>query len=84
MSALLNLAADDDDGNAAVEKAPVKADLEAAKKMAILAKKEAEKGMEALNLFWRGLDAAERNLLTPDVIKDLKAIATEVDKKDAE
>jgi hypothetical protein len=82
MSALLNLAADDDDGNAAVEKPKV--DPEAAKAIAIRAKKEAEKGMDALNFFWRGLDADERKLLTPDVLKDLKAIAASADKKEAE
>jgi hypothetical protein len=85
LMSIANLAADDDDGNAAQTAKPVaEVDPAAAKKLALLAKKEAEKGLDALNMFWRGLDAAERKLLTPDVIKDLKAIATEVDKKDAE
>lgn len=84
MSALLNLAADDDDGNAAVEKAPAKPDPELVKAIALRAKKEAEKGMDALSVFWKGLNEADRKLLTPDLLKDLKEIATAIDKKETE
>ena len=85
LMSIANLAADDDDGNAAQVAKPVaEPDPKAIKELAIRAKGEAEKGMDALNTLWRGLDAAERKLLTPEAIKDLKAIATAVDKKDAE
>lgn len=85
LMSIANLAADDDDGNAAQTAKPVaEPDPRAVRDMAIRAKKEAEKGMDALNAFWRGLDADERKLLTPEAIRDLKAIATAVDKKDAE
>jgi len=85
LMSIANLAADDDDGNAAQTAKPVaEPDPKAVRDMAIRAKKEAEKGLDALNAFWRGLDADERKLLTPEAIRDLKAIATAVDKKDAE
>jgi hypothetical protein len=82
LMSIANLAADDDDGNAAQTAKPVNQDEVRA--IAIRAKKEAEKGLDALNAFWRGLDADERKLLTPEALKDLKAIATAADKKDAE
>lgn len=85
LMSIANLAADDDDGNAAQTAKPVaEPDPRAVTALALRAKGEAEKGMEALNALWRGLDATERKLLTPEAIKDLKAIATAVDKKDAE
>ena len=85
LMSIANLAADDDDGNAAqVAKPAAEPDPRAVTALALRAKGEAEKGMDALNALWRGLDATERKLLTPEAIKDLKAIATAVDKKDAE
>ena len=85
LMSIANLAADDDDGNAAQVAKPVaEPDPKVVTALAIRAKGEAEKGMDALNALWRGLDATERKLLTPEAIKDLKAIATAVDKKDAE
>jgi len=85
LMSIANLAADDDDGNAAQTAKPVaEPDPRAVTALALRAKGEAEKGMDALNALWRGLDATERKLLTPEAIKDLKAIATAVDKKDAE
>jgi len=85
LMSIANLAADDDDGNAAQTVKPVaEPDPRAVTALALRAKGEAEKGMDALNALWRGLDATERKLLTPEAIKDLKAIATAVDKKDAE
>lgn len=82
LMSIANLAADDDDGNAAQTAKPV--DPEEVRTIAIRAKKEAEKGLDALNAFWRGLDADQRKLLTPEALKDLKAIATAADKKDTE
>ena len=85
LMSIANLAADDDDGNAAqVAKPAAEPDPRVVLALALRAKGEAEKGMDALNALWRGLDATERKLLTPEAIKDLKAIATAVDKKDAE
>lgn len=85
LMSIANLAADDDDGNAAQTAKPVaEPDPRAVTALALRAKGEAEKGMDALNALWRGLDATERKLLTPEAIKDLKAIATAVDKKDVE
>lgn len=87
LMSIANLAADDDDGNAAQTAKPVaESDPKVVREMAVRAKKEAEKGMDALNAFWRGLDADERKLLNPEALKDLKAIAIAVvsDKKDAE
>ena len=87
LMSIANLAADDDDGNAAQTAKPVaEPDPKVVREMAIRAKKEAEKGIYALNAFWRGLDADERNLLNPEALKDLKAIAIAVvsDKKETE
>jgi hypothetical protein len=87
LMSIANLAADDDDGNAAQTAKPVaEPDPKVVREMAIRAKKEAEKGIDALNAFWRGLDADERKLLNPEALKDLKAIAIAVasDKKEAE
>ena len=87
LMSIANLAADDDDGNAAQTAKPVaEPDPKVVREMAIRAKKEAEKGIDALNAFWRGLDADERKLLNPEALKDLKAIAIAVvsDKKDTE
>ena len=87
LMSIANLAADDDDGNAAQTAKPVaEPDPKVVREMAIRAKKEAEKGIDALNAFWRGLDADERKLLTPEALKDLKAIAIAVvsDKKETE
>lgn len=85
LMSIANLAADDDDGNAAQVAKPVaEPDPKATKELAIRAKKEAEKGMDSLSAFWKSLKEYERKLLTPEAVKDLKAIATEVDKKDAE
>ena len=87
LMSIANLAADDDDGNAAQTAKPVaEPDPRAVTTLALRAKGEAEKGMDALNAFWRGLDADERKLLNPEALKDLKAIAIAVasDKKETE
>lgn len=85
LMSIANLAADDDDGNAAQTAKPVQGpDPKVVRDLAIRAKKEAEKGLAALNDLWRSLDAEERKLLSQEAIKDLKAIANAVDasKKD--
>jgi hypothetical protein len=85
LMSIANLAADDDDGNAAQTAKPVaEPDPKAVREMAIRAKKEAEKGMDSLSAFWKSLKEDERKLLTQEAVRDLKAIATEVDKKDTE
>ena len=85
LMAIANLAADDDDGNAAQTAQPEpKPDPKKVREIATRAKTEAEKGLDALNAFWRGLDEASRKLLTPEALKDLKAIGIAANKKDAE
>jgi hypothetical protein len=87
LMSIMNLAADDDDGNAAQTAKPIaEPDPKVVREMALRAKKEAEKGIDALNAFWRSLEPEERKLLTPEALKDLKAIAIAVvsDKKDTE
>ena len=87
LMSIANLAADDDDGNAAQTAKPVaEPDPAAVRDIALRAKKEAEKGQDALTAFWRSLPVDDRKLLTPEALKDLKAIAIAVvsDKKETE
>lgn len=87
LMSIANLAADDDDGNAAQTAKPVaEPDPAAVRDIALRAKKEAEKGQDALTAFWRSLPVDDRKLLTPEALKDLKAIAIAVvsDKKDTD
>jgi hypothetical protein len=85
LMSIANLAADDDDGNAAQTAKPVaEPDPNAVREIALRAKKEAEKGQEALTDFWRSLPVDDRKLLTPEALKDLKAIAIAANKKDAD
>jgi hypothetical protein len=85
LMSIMNLAADDDDGNAAQTAKPVaEPDPNAVREIALRAKKEAEKGQEALTDFWRSLPVDDRKLLTPEALKDLKAIAIAANKKDAD
>jgi hypothetical protein len=85
LMSIANLAADDDDGNAAQTAKPVaEPDPKAVRDIALRAKKEAEKGEEALTAFWRSLPVDDRKLLTPEALKDLKAIAIAADKKDTD
>ena len=85
LMSVANLAADDDDGNAAQTAKPIaEPDPKAVRELALRAKKEAEKGQDALTAFWRSLPVDDRKLLTPEALKDLKAIAIAVDKKDTE
>jgi hypothetical protein len=90
LMSLLCLAADDDDGNAAVEKAPAK---EQAPKKDILTKEEraalataamenAKQGTPALTAWWKTLSKDQRTALDADAIAELKAMATEADAKE--
>ena len=85
LMSIANLAADDDDGNAAQTAKPVaEPDPAAVRDIALRAKKEAEKGQDALTAFWRSLPVDDRKLLTPEALKDLKAIAIAANKKETE
>jgi hypothetical protein len=85
LMSIMNLAADDDDGNAAQTAKPVaEPDPKAVRDIALRAKTEAEKGQDALTAFWRSLPVDDRKLLTPEALKDLKAIAIAAEKKDTE
>ena len=94
LMSIANLAADDDDGNAAQAAKPAAKPAPAPKsivpnpaeisRVALAAKGAAEEGLDALNAFWRSLSQDERKLLTPEAIKDLKALAIASEKKDVE
>jgi hypothetical protein len=90
LMSLLCLAADDDDGNAAVEKAPAK---EQAPKKDILTKEEraalataamenAKQGTPALTAWWKTLSKDQRTALDADAIAELKQMASEADAKE--
>jgi hypothetical protein len=86
---ILCLASVDDDGNAAVEKAPAAAKKNEPKKseysemeiadLARTLKSVAEKGMTALSSKWRSLDQSQRDVFDPEAVADLKEIAAAVD-----
>lgn len=89
---ILSLAAEDDDGNAAVERVPqqftvksneIKIDPatnEGADKLLAEAQEIAKQGSVAMRDWWSGLKADQRNLLSSDQLKKLKAAATAADK----
>lgn len=91
LMSILALASDDDDGNAAVERAPARASSFAeAKKPApsvdvtkleenILS--QAKAGSSALTAYWKGLSVDERNALSanPGVLKNAKTVAAAAD-----
>lgn len=84
LMSILALAADDDDGNGAVEKPP-------SKPVSRIntgpffdeARKIAEKGNEALSDWWKELEEEHRGLFSSELRKELKAIATKADQKEA-
>lgn len=90
LMSILALAADDDDGNAAVEKTAVTmVGSGGSGSMSIggvptellkSAKQVAAQGNEALSTFWKGMLEQERNKFSADLRKELKAIATAADK----
>lgn len=97
---ILSLAAEDDDGNAAVERVSqqfdvmpkssvgtktieedgIEAKTLATAKMLAEAEEIAKKGSAAMRDWWSGLKADQRNLLSSDQLKKLKAAATAADK----
>ena len=86
--ALLGIAADDDDGNAAVERTPAPAPVKKAveKDMSYIRKaaNEAAKGGGiSLQNWWKTLKLDEREAFDADERKSLKEIAAEVDGKTA-
>jgi hypothetical protein len=83
LSAILNLAADDDDGNAATEKPPQKSEpVKAAYNLAVDAQKAAMQGAEAFRAYWAELPKADRDALKPSLEK-LKSIADKADEPEA-
>ena len=88
LMSILALASDDDDGNAAVERAPTQSRAPAPKAPAInLAKLEeavieqAKGGTAALTAYWKGLSSDERSALSanPDMLKNAKTVAAAAD-----
>lgn len=85
LSSILNLAAEDDDGNAATQHTASPAKEEApqpSKTLLANAKKAAELGSEGLRVFWKDLDLKDRAALR-DSISVLKETAEKADKENA-
>jgi hypothetical protein len=83
LSAILNLAADDDDGTAATQTAPQKSEpVKAAYNLAVDAQKAAMQGAEAFRAYWAELPKADRDALKPSLEK-LKSIADKADEPEA-
>lgn len=90
LMSILALAADDDDGNAAVEKTSVtmvgsggfgsRSIGDVPTELLKSAKLVALQGAEALSVFWKGMPEQERDKFSADIRKELKAIATAADK----
>ena len=84
LMSLLGIATDDDDGNAAVERAPAK--LPPQTNVGPLfneARQAAAQGNDALSKFWKNCSEEQRNAFSADFRKELKSIATAADQKDA-
>lgn len=87
LMSLLCLAADDDDGNAAVEKAPAKEAAPVAKKLskeelaavATAAMEAAKQGTPALTQWWKTASKDQRSALDNEAIAELKAMAQAAD-----
>lgn len=82
---ILSLAAADDDGNEAVERAPA---IKLAPQTNVgplfdKAHQAAAQGNDALSKFWKSLDEDQRSAFSTDLRKELKATATAADQKDA-
>lgn len=81
LMSLLGIATDDDDGNAAVEKAPVKQ----VPKVSVsdgVAREAASKGSKELQKYWATLGDEERNGFSQELRKELKNIAANADQKE--
>jgi hypothetical protein len=89
LMSILCLAADDDDGNAAVEKAPAKEAAPVAKKLskeeiaavAAAAMGAAAQGTPALTAWWKTATKDQRSALDAEAISDLKEMAQNADKE---
>lgn len=88
MMSMLCLAAVDDDGNAATEKATPPKKPEPKKSeysdkeiagFALALKAAAEKGMNSLTTSWRSFDLSQRELFDSEAVADLKKIAAAAD-----
>lgn len=81
LMSLLGIATDDDDGNAAVEKAPVK-QVTKVSVSDVAAKEAASKGSKELQKYWATLGDEERNGFSQELRKELKNIAANADQKE--
>lgn len=88
LMALIGIAAEDDDGNAAVERnipaaPPIKTlSKEESDKLIAAAKEAASKGDKELSRYWGNLTEKERAVFTVDDRKSLKQTATKADTKE--
>ena len=78
LSAVLNLSADDDDGNAASERPMKPVIMKASPNLLEDGREAAEKSKEALREWYKGLSSADRQSLDADDIKTLQKIAETV------
>ena len=76
LSAILSLAADDDDGNAAVGSAPPE---RTPTSLMRAGREAAEKGEADLRAWWNGLHENDRGLISPGDRKTLKGLAATAD-----
>jgi hypothetical protein len=79
LSAILSLAADDDDGNAAVGSAPPRQPKSSPTALMRPGREAAEKGTEELRKWWDSLHENDRSSLAPEDRKILKGIAATAD-----
>lgn len=79
LSAILSLAADDDDGNAAVGSVPPRQQKSSPTALMRAGREAADKGTEELRKWWDGLHENDRSSLAPEDRKILKGIAATVD-----
>jgi len=86
LMSLLCIATDDDDGNAAVERAPAppkKVAPSVQDRAAVLstARVAAKKGMDEFRTFYKSLSSSDRELVQGDFLEEMKEIATAADAK---
>jgi hypothetical protein len=84
LSSILNLAAEDDDGNAATQQSQKAQKAEpptASKELISDAEKAASRGTEILRVFWQGIDPEDRTALQP-MLNTFKRIAEKADAKE--
>jgi len=83
LMSIIGIAAEDDDGNAAVEKAPAKfqAKVVGGGSLQDDARKAAQKGSKDLQKYWNALSEAERDTFPTDFRKEIKSIAADADSK---